>query len=291
MNLKTLIGNLVPEKIKIAFHCSRRYKKAFGHYPNLIFPTTYNEKIQKRKVFDRDPRLPLMSDKVLIKDFVSQKLGNEYVIPTLWHGTKLPPRDSRTWPKPYVIKANHGSTWNIFVRSDDECNWDDIEQRCDKWMSEVWGRGLGEWLYTQIKPQILIEPFIGEADKLPRDYKLWIFNGKAEIIEVMSDRGIAVKEAFYDRNWNRLPFSKVKQTIDPREIPPPETLAEMIAGAESLAEDIPFVRADFYEVNGKPLFGEMTFYPSSGIDPRSPSGTPRPCAPLTSSGRRSRAAA
>ena len=60
-----------------------------------------------------------MSDKVLIKDFVSQKLGNEYVIPTLWHGTKLPPRDSRTWPKPYVIKANHGSTWNIFVRSDD----------------------------------------------------------------------------------------------------------------------------------------------------------------------------
>src|SRR5579871_2473019 len=114
--LKKAVHTVTPEKLKFAVRASAAYKQRFGHYPNLIFPKTFNEKIQRRKALDRDPRLPLRADKVLVKQFVAEKIGAEFVIPTLWHGPTLPPREERPWPRPFVIKANHASGWNHFVR-------------------------------------------------------------------------------------------------------------------------------------------------------------------------------
>lgn len=260
---KAILRSVAGERFQVAESAAQGYRWKFGSYPNLIFPKTFNEKIQRRKVFDRDLRLSMLADKVLVKDYVREKIGEKCLIPTIWHGSELPPHAQRTWPIPFVIKSNHASGWNVFVRSESDCDWDHIEKCCRDWMSKSYGTSLGEWHYSKIKPQILVEPFIGEVASLPVDYKLWTFNGKVHFIQVDTDRDSGHKRAFFDKSWNKLPFS-LEFPMEDRDISRPSSLDTMIKYAETLADDIPFVRVDFYEVNHSPLFGEMTFYPESG---------------------------
>jgi TupA-like ATPgrasp len=232
---------------------------------SLVNPKTFNEKIQRSKLLNRDPRLPQREDKILVKDFVKKKLGAEWVSPTLWHGEVLPPLDQRSWPVPFVIKANNGCGWNIFVRDKSEIDWPRIENAVAEWRRAPFGANMGEWLYSKIKPALLVEPFIGERESLPVDYKLWTFSGRAHLIEVVSDRERELKSTMFDTNWHRLPFSH-GYASDPRDIAPPVSLERMIKAAERLAEDFPFVRVDFYEIGNQPRFGEFSFYPGSGLD-------------------------
>jgi hypothetical protein len=117
-----------------------------------------------------------------------------------------------------------------------------------------WG---GEWVYSKIKPQVLVEPFINELSELPTDYKLWTFSGRVGFIQVDTDREVAHKRTMFDRDWNRLPFT-TGYPVDDREIVRPASLARMIDAAEVLSESMPFVRADFYDIAGRPIFGELT---------------------------------
>ena len=199
----------------------------------------------------------------LVKDFVRDRLGSEWLIPTLWQGERLPPLEQRTWPVPFVVKANNGSGWNVFVRQESDLNWSDIERLVEQWRTTAYG-GIGEWLYGEIKPALLVEPFIGNLAEFPIDYKLWTFGGKVKLIGVDTDREHDHKRAMFDTDWRRLPFT-VEYPSDRRLIPRPLSLERMIKAAEILAEDFPFVRVDFYEVAGAPKFGEMTFYPTSGF--------------------------
>ena len=138
-----------------------QFRRCHGWWPDFKNPKTFSEKIQYRKLYDRDPRLVDHADKVLAKDIVTKKLGSEWITPTLWHGVKLPPLPERTWPKPYVIKANHGSGWNIFVRSETDEDWPAIERQTGEWIHSRFAPLLYEPGYNEIVPQILIEPFIG----------------------------------------------------------------------------------------------------------------------------------
>jgi hypothetical protein len=240
------------------------YKHAFGELPNLRNPQSINEKIQRYKLVARDSRMPKRADKVLVKEFVRDRLGDEWIVPTLWHGPGLPLRQERNWPIPFVVKCNHGSAMNVFVRCADELNWSRIESLCDAWLTQThygdWG---GEWVYSKIKPQVLVEPFINELSELPTDYKLWTFSGRVGFIQVDTDREVAHKRTMFDRDWNRLPFT-TGYPVDDREIARPASLARMIDAAEVLSESMPFVRADFYDIAGRPIFGELTYYPDSG---------------------------
>jgi hypothetical protein len=168
-----------------------------------------------------------------------------------------------------VVKANHGSTWNLFVRSEAELDWPAIERSCAGWLARRFGISAGEWHYAAIRPQILVEPFIGALDRLPTDYKLWVFHGRVAFVQIDTDRDTEHKRAFYDLDWRRMPFA-LQYPLEPREMKRPASLSEMVRAAEILAEDLPFVRVDFYEVDGRPLFGEMTFFPGSGWDRFSP---------------------
>src|SRR5262249_1857974 len=222
-------------------------------------PRTFNHKIVRRMHFERDPRFPLRSDKVLVKDFVAGKLGARWITPTLWHGPALPALSDRTWPLPFVLKASHGSHWNIFVREPYDLNWAMIEDRCRQWLTQIYGPPDPEWLYTAIQPQLLVEPFFGAGSTLPVDYKLWTFHGRVEFIQVDIDRESAHKRVFFDCSWNRLPFNigrklatgVLKYPTDLREITRPKSLDAMIEAATTLVEDIAFVRVDFYDVNGE----------------------------------------
>lgn len=236
-----------------------------GRWPNLTSPQSFTEKIQYRKIHDRDDRLVTCSDKVLVKNYVAQKIGVQYVIPTLWHGKKLPSAGERDWPAPYVIKSNHGSGSNLFVRCHEDAAWSEIEVQTNGWMRKRYKPHLREHHYDKIDRQILVEPMIGCGDA-PDDYKFYLFNGRVEFILVYKDRGVDLRTQMFDRDWNIIPCRYYR---DAPLAPPskPQSFDEMVSLAEELGSEFCFVRADFYEVDNRPYFGELTFMPGSGFRP------------------------
>jgi hypothetical protein len=220
-------------------------------------PQLLTEWIQHRKLHDRDPRLPILADKVQAKIEVAAALGERWIVPTLWRGSVLP--DVPAWPFPYVVKSRHGSQQVQIVRN--EADHRIAVTRSRAWMKSGYGAWLDEWLYSEIPRGLLVEPFIGTGDALPVDYKLFVFGGRVSHVQVHLDRAGMHRWIVFDRQWRRA--SPATPDPDP---PPPATLAQMIVAAERLGAGFPFVRADFYEVGGQPLFGELTFYPGSGLE-------------------------
>lgn len=234
------------------------YAWRHGRLPKLSAPTLFTELVQLRKLEERSAWLPALADKARVKEFVAARIGSEWVIPTLWHGSALPHRPE--WATPFVVKSRHGCNQRAFVRADTQ-NWETIRRRAARWVSCRYGRWLDEWLYAEIPRGILVEPFVGRNGVLPIDWKFYVFGGRVCFIQVHLERETDHRWILMDRNWRRV--SAPSHDHDPV---PPRTLDKMIIAAERLARDLDFVRVDLYEVDGRPLFGEMTFYPGSGLD-------------------------
>lgn len=243
---------------------------ALGYWPRLHRPRSFNEKILHRKFFDRDPRMPDLIDKVRAKEFVATRLGSDWIIPTYFAGRTLPPREERDWPLPFVIKPNHLSGHVIFVRRPEDVDWHSIENETETWMRiPPHGVKYSEWGYAQIEPQILVEQYVGREETAPLDYKFYGFRGHVEYLHVETDRESVPKAVFYNTRWEQLP-SRFRYDSTRDRIARPSTLQEMVSAAELLSADWPFVRVDLYEFEGRPKFGELTFYPGAGLDPFSP---------------------
>jgi TupA-like ATPgrasp len=229
-----------------------------GRFPELRDPLLFTELVQKSKLTNRNMMMPRLADKVLAKQLVAAQIGKEWIIPTLWHGRCLP--SEPTWPLPFVVKSRHGCNQRAFIRSGDE-NWQAIRKRARRWVNKTYGGWLDEWLYSKIERGLLVEPFVGIDGKLPVDYKLYVFGGRVEYVQVHIDRERNHRWIVLDRQWRRV--SAPTKDDDP---PMPRSFAAMIEAAETLGKPFEFVRADFYDIAGKPLFGELTFYPGSGLD-------------------------
>ena len=231
---------------------------------SLREPTRFTELVQRRKLVDHDRRLPQMIDKVAVKRFVAATLGPEWVTPTLWLGDALP--TAPAWPRPFVVKSRHGCNQRRFVRSE-EADWAEIRRAAAVWMRRDYGFWLDEWGYRGIPRGLIVEPFVGGGPALPVDYKLYVFHGQVAAIQVHLEREHDHRWLLYDRDWNRLSSPAPSHAASPG---PPAGLARMIEGAEALARGFDFVRVDFYDTPACPRFGEMTFYPGSGLDPFDP---------------------
>jgi hypothetical protein len=231
-----------------------------GRVPDLRDPRLFTELVQWRKLHQRDPRMPRLADKLMVKAEVASALGQEWVVPTLWAGEHLP--EIAPCALPFVVKSRHGCNQRIFVR-DDKVDWDVVRRRAATWLRRPYGYWLDEWLYRDIPRGILVEPFIGAGGALPIDYKFYVFGGEVAFVQVHLDREHRHSWVVYDRDWR--PF------FGHADLPrAPSALAAMIAAAETLAGDFDFVRVDFYQPEKYPIFGEMTFYPGSGLDPFDP---------------------
>ena len=229
-----------------------------GRLPQIAEPRLFTEFVQHRKLYDRDTRLPRLADKIDAKAFVAARLGAEWVVPTLWQGTALP--SAPAWPAPFVVKSRHGCNQTRFWRGDGG-DWRAIRRAGRRWMRGRYGLWLDEWLYAGIERGLLVEPFLGGGPALPVDYKLFVFAGRVEYVQVHLGRGERHRWIVLDRDWRRVSAASIEP--DPAR---PRTLPAMIAAAEALAAGFDFVRVDLYEIDGRPLFGEMTFYPGSGLD-------------------------
>ena len=238
------------------------YRFRHGRWPDLDNPQRFTELVQARKLAGAEPEMARMADKLTAKQIVAARLGADWLIPTLWHGTVLP--DAPLWPTPFVVKARHGCNQSAFVL-DELANWPAIRARAARWMRSVYGYWLDEDLYAAIPRGLIVEPFMGTPPELPVDYKFYVFGGRVEYVQVHLGRGGRHRWILLDRHWRRV--SAPNGDRDPAK---PASLTQMIVAAERLGADHDFLRVDLYEIDGRPLFGEMTFYPGSGLDPFQP---------------------
>ncbi len=166
----------------------------------------------------------------------------------------------RLWSGAVVIKARHGCNQTIFLWPESPIS-DRTRAEAHRWLTHSYGYWLDEPVYAHIPRGLLVEPFVGTVKCPPIDYKFYVFGGRAEYIQVHLDRGGHHRWIIFDRQWRRV--SAPSRDPDPIR---PVKFDQMVEAAEELGRDFDFVRVDLYQVDGRPLFGEMTFYPGSGLD-------------------------
>jgi len=251
----------LPQKTYVKYN----YEYYSGRKLDYNNPVTFNDKIQWLKVFYHKKILHKLVDKYAVRDYVKNKVGPQIL--NELYGVYDKPSDVNfeELPDQFVLKGAHGFHLNLIVKDKSELNLPKTKLLLNKWMHKSNYRNGKEWAYKNIKPRIIAEKYLKEfGKKVVNDYKIFCFNGKPKYILVYMERGIEDVRCYYDLNWNKLPFTIEKDNYFEGELEKPENLNEMIEVAEKLAPDFPFVRVDLYNINGKVLFGEMTFYPNDG---------------------------
>lgn len=249
----------------------RKFKACMGRELDLDDPKTFNEKLQWMKLYDRNPEYTVMVDKYLVRDYIREKLGEEYLIPLIGVWDSPDEIDFDALPDKFVLKCNHNSGLGMYICRDKSKM--DVEK-----VKSVLRRGLAqdyyltgrEWPYKNVPRKIICEKYLinqGEGDL--KDYKFQCVNGKIDHVFVCVGRNILddVKFYYFDKDWNHLPYS-VDDSNDVEYLKSlkPKTFEKMKDIVNLLCADMPEVRVDLYEVDGKILFGELTFYTQSGFD-------------------------
>ncbi len=243
----------------------RLYELAFGRGFNLDDPHTFNEKIQWLKIYGDLPLQTRLADKYLVREYVREKIGESSLVPLLGVWNSAEEVDFDQLPDRFVLKANHGSGMNLITLDKSKLDRKKARKQMKKWLKTNFAWYFMELQYRDIPRKLIAEEYLENQDGSLSDYKIWCVDGKAIYVEYLAERRTGVKAVFFSRTWERLNFvhSDVPYL---KEVPKPEILDEMLAKAEILAENIPYVRVDFYCLDGKKLFfGEMTFSPLGGL--------------------------
>lgn len=250
-----------------------RYKIQMGKDLDLNNPKTFNEKIQWLKLNDRNPIYTQMVDKYEVKDYIEKIIGKEYIIPTIGIYDCFDDIDFDSLPNQFVMKCTHDSGSVCICKDKSLINIDEFRKKINKSLNVNYYYSGREWPYKNVRPRIIVEKYLDDlSDNQINDYKFMCFNGKVECCFVCTDRdnkvdGLAV--TFFDKSWNKLPFKRHYRNSE-EVINKPSNYDKMIELAEILSKNIPFIRVDFYEVDNKIYFGELTLYPGSGFEEFSP---------------------
>ena len=260
---------LIPTKLWISY----RFKKKLGYPMDWKNPKTFNQKLQWLKLYDRKPIYTTLVDKYEVKKYIAEKIGEQYIIPTLGVWDSFDEIDFDSLPDQFVLKCTHDSGGLAIVR--DKATFDKAKAR--KQFKIALSRNpydvTREWPYKNVKPRIIAEQYMeNEATHDLRDYKFFAFNGETKAMFIATERASEVEETkfdFFDMDYNHLDFRNGHPNADvlPEK---PARFDEMRQLADKLSEGLPQVRVDFYEVNDRVYFGEMTFFHWSGMKPFEP---------------------
>lgn len=245
------------------------FKELMGYVPNIDSPQTFSEKIQWLKLYERNPLMTLCADKLLVREYVEKTIGNQYLIPLIGSWDSADQIDFSQLPQRFTLKVNWGSGYNIICKNKNELDMNETITQLRKWMQPHNNHFYNsyEWCYKDIKPAIVGEEFIEQADEQLLDYKVLCFHGEPKFIWVDIDRFGFHRRNFFTVNWERIDDFQLKYPKDLNiHIPRPKNLARMVSLARELCKPFKHVRVDFYNQNGKILFGELTFYSGSGME-------------------------
>lgn len=249
-----------------------KYFYHFHRFANLKNPKTFNEKLQWLKLHDRNPLYTTLVDKYAVKKWVADRIGEQYIIPTLGVWDKAEDIDFDKLPNQFVLKCTHDSHSIVICRDKTKLNKQETIQKLSKCLKSngYWyGR---EWPYKNVLPRVIAEKYMVDekTNDLP-DYKFLCFNGKAHYVEIHRGRFTsAYSQTFYDMNGQVQPFNNKGYQIMNKTSLPKEALLHLQPLVNKLATGLPQARIDFYYINHHPYFGEITFFDGSGYVPFTP---------------------
>ena len=263
------LSQLLPDKLYLQI----MYFKHFHKFINFNNPKTFNEKLQWLKIYDRKPIYTMMVDKYRVKDYIKNKLGEEYVIPTLgvWKTPEEIEFDSL--PNQFVLKWNHDSGSVVICEDKNKLDIEEAIRKLTpgKTRSGFWyGR---EWPYKNVEPCIIAEKYMEDTtSKESQDYKIHNFKGVPRVILVclshFSEEGI--EEELFDLSGKKINVKRTGEQTNDININATKELNKMLEFVERISKDYPFMQTDFYEVEGRVYFGEITLCSSSGFSQFSP---------------------
>lgn len=246
----------------------KTYRIKLGRELDLENPVRYTEKLQWLKLYDHRPEYTLMVDKYGVKKYVAERIGEEYVIPLLGVWDSADEIDFSRLPDRFVLKTTHDSGAIIICK--DKKNFDirAAKKKLNHFMKRRYYDCNREWPYKNVRPRIIAETYMEDSTyKELRDYKFFTFGGEPKVLYIAQGRGKGEPTVadFFDMDFNHLPFTIDHDMAD---IPPskPQCFEEMKRLAAILSEGTPQLRVDFYEVDGRVYFGEMTFFHCSGME-------------------------
>ena len=258
----------VPDKI----YLKKKFKIIFNRDLDLKDPKTYNEKIQWLKLYNRNPFYTTLVDKHEVKKYISDVLGDEYVIPTLGIWDRFDDIDFDSLPERFALKCTHDSGSYVICKSKKDLDISAAKKKIERSMKNNWYKVTREWPYKNVKKRIIAEQYLEDTKTAElRDYKFFCFDGEVKCLSIASNRQ-GDKELtfdFFDENFNWLDFRRGHPNA---EVPPskPVNFEKMKEIASKLSKGMPHVRVDLYEVDEKIYFGELTFYTYSGYHPFDP---------------------
>ncbi len=257
------VFRIMPEKMFL----KRTFKILLGYELNLENPKTLNEKIQWLKLNDRTPLHTLCADRYAVREYVKQKIGEQYLIPLIYHTNNPADIIPENLPDyPFIIKTNHGCGGHVIVKDKSKIDWRMARKKLKKSLKHNHYYLFKEWPYKNIKPRIIVEKLLLDKNSnIPHDYKITCCNGRVVWITVIRDRYTDAKINFYDPDWKRVDY--VDNLYKPgKDFEKPKNLTKMKSLAETLAKDFRFARIDLYNIESKIYFGEITFHPKAGFD-------------------------
>lgn len=244
------------------------YYSEFKKVLNLSNPLLFTEKLQWLKIHNREPEYSKLVDKYCVREFVSSVIGEEYLTPIIAVYNNVGEIEWGNLPNEFVIKCNHGSGTNIICFDKKRLNIKLSSEKLKRWMKKNWYWFGREWPYKNLKKKIIVEQLlVDNKTRIPNDYKFWIFNNEIKFINVHFKEDNKTKINIYNNDWELQNFGMVyKNNLNVYHKKPVnyEKMSEL-AKKISAVVNSPFLRVDFYEVNGKIYFGEITFFPTSGL--------------------------
>jgi glycosyltransferase len=245
-----------------------RFLSEMGYKLNLKSPQTFNEKLQWLKLYDRNPEYTKMVDKYEVREYIKEKIGEEYLIPLIGVYDKFDDIDFDKLSNQFVIKCNHDSGGLIICKDKNRLDIETARKKINRSLKTNYYYSGREWPYKNVKPKILIEKYMEDSNKSDLiDYKLFCFNGIPKIVLVCSERFSSSNmcETWFDMNWKLIDMTESGHRVDST-ISKPKQLKKMVELSKKLSKNIPFIRVDWYEIGDKLYFGELTFYPASGFE-------------------------
>lgn len=273
MNITTIIQksgvkNIIPDRIYLAI----KYRKHFGYWMDFNNPKTFCEKLQWLKLYDRKPVYTTMVDKYAVKDYIGDKIGQEYIIPTLGVWDRVEDIEWDSLPNQFVLKCTHDSGGIVICKDKRLLDVEKAMLKLQKSMKYDFYLAGREWPYKNVKHRIIAEKFMeDEKEHDLKDYKFFCFDGEVKYFKIDYDRYSKHGANYYDRDCNLLDICEPQCPPNfSKKIEIPQNINRMIELAELLSKGFPFLRVDFYSINGSIYFGELTFYPAGGMEAYQP---------------------
>ena len=260
--IKKILSHFLSDKQFIVYD----YLSVFKKFPNLKNPDTFSEKIQWIKLYGGIDKYSKYVDKYEAREFISKTMGNKHLIRLYGVWDNFNEIDFNKLPNQFVLKATHGSAYNFICKDKSLLDINNLRKTVTNWLREDFYSKTREIQYKNCRPRIICEKYMADKHGDLPEFKVFCFNGKPHMIEVISNMFSPQKgDDYMDLKWNKLKISSKESPNSNIVVPKPNNLESILDIASKLSKNFPFVRVDLYSVNNKIYFGELTFTPASGL--------------------------